>query len=157
MSTTPADPNRPVRYWRPGDGVPGVVRLGVGLYLLCAVAMVLAGILMWTAEPPTYADPARQRTVDTVANLLRWIAVIEIVAAALLSVCVPGLLRGDSRRRFQALVVAGPAIFVALGSWVLGIGGLVQAFIALFLALAALAVYRPAVKTFYGTTTGGTR
>lgn len=151
------DPNRQVRYWRPGEGTPGVVRTAVVLYLVCAVGLLVAALLMWTADPPTSTDPDRQSTIDAIASVLKWLAVIEAVGAVALCVLVPGLLRGDARARTRTLVATGVLLVVSLGSWVLSIGGLVQPVIALLLAFAALAAYRPGVKTFFGQPTGEDR
>jgi hypothetical protein len=77
--------------------------------------------------------------------------------AVFLGVLGPGRRRGDARARFRTLVVTGVLLVVSLGSWLLGIGGLVQPLIALFLAFAALAAYRPGVKTYFGQATGEDR
>ncbi|WP_297008196.1 hypothetical protein [uncultured Corynebacterium sp.] len=151
------DPNRQVRYWRPGDGTPGVVRTAFVLYLLCAVGLLVAALLMWTAEPPTSTDADRQATIDAVASVLKWLAVIEAVGAVALCVAVPGLLRGNARARFRTLVVTGVLLVVSLGSWLLGVSGYIQPLIALVLAFATLAAYRPGVRTFFGEPTGDDR
>ncbi|AGP31659.1 hypothetical protein [Corynebacterium terpenotabidum] len=153
----PADPNRQIRYWRAGEGIPGVVWTGVVLYLLCAVGLIVSALFMWAAEPPTSEDVDRQKTIDAVASALRWIGGVEMIGAGVLCLCVPGLLRGRARHRTLAMAVTGVVVLVALGSWLIGVGGPAQPVLALLLALAALAVYRPAVKTFYGQKTGDDR
>lgn len=151
------DPNRQIRYWRPGERTPGVVRFSFVLYVLCGVGLLVAALLMWTADPPTSSDADRQATIDTIASVLKWLAVIEAVGAVALCVLVPGLLRGDARARFRTLIVTGILLVISLGSWLLRVGGLVQPVIALFLAFAALAAYRPGVKTYFGQATGEDR
>lgn len=151
------DRNRSVRYWRPGEPVPTAVRVAFVLLIVCAIGLLLSGMLMWTADPPETADPDRQRAVDAVATALRWVGSAQIVGAVVLSVTVPGLLRGDARRRLILLVTAILVILVSLGSWVIGVGGVMQPVLALLLAVAALAMYRPAVKTFFGQRTGEDR
>lgn len=145
----PADRNRAIRYWRPGERTPQILRFAVVLLVVCAVGLVLSGFLMWTADPPQPTDADQQRTIDSVATALRWVGSGQIIAAIYLCIAAPGILRGNARRRVHTLVAVGVAILISLGSWVIGVGGLVQPILALLLASAALAMYRPAVKTYF--------
>lgn len=130
----------------PWRKAPRLVRTGFVLVVLGAVGLLLSGILMWTAEPPTDPGPEQRRVIDAVVTALRWTGGIEILAAVVLSAASPGLLLGDPRRRTVTAVAAGVAALTALGIWALGIGGPVQPLLAFILAGAVLAVYRPAVR-----------
>lgn len=149
------DRNRAIRYWRPGEGTPATLKIAVVLVTVSAVGLVLSGFLMWTADPPQPANADQQRTIDSVATALRWIGSGQIIAAIYLCCAAPGILRGHASRRVHTLVAAGVAILISLGSWVIGVGGLIQPILALLLASAALAMYRPAMKTYFEQSTEG--
>ncbi|MEY8566224.1 hypothetical protein [Corynebacterium sp.] len=151
-NSDPGDRNRAIRYWRPGEGIPGSVKTAVVLFLLAAVGLLVSGAMMWTAERPVVDDPARMAYFETLSTNMRWVGSVQILTAVLTALLVPGLLRGDGRRRRRLMTTVAVAAGFTLVGWVFNVGGLEQPLIALAVALGALAMYRPAVRTFFGDT-----
>jgi hypothetical protein len=149
-NSDPGDRNRSIRYWQPGDGVPGSVKVAVVLFLVAAIGLLASGALMWTAERPVVDDPDQMAYIDTLSTNMRWVGTVQVVAGVLVALLIPGLIRGDGRRRRRLMVTAAVAMVFTLVGWVFRAGGLEQALIALVMALGALAMYRPAVRTFFG-------
>lgn len=155
MFPTPAgsgpgdDLNRSVASWRPGDRRPRVVTVAGVLLGLCALFLAVDGVVMVAASPPETSDAATADRWDTIATGLTWLGAVEIILGLILAFLVPGVVRGDARRRSWSAYTAGAAIIVTLACWVFLNGGLGQALLALVLALACLAMYRPAVRTYY--------
>ncbi|WP_414121775.1 hypothetical protein [Corynebacterium nuruki] len=153
MFPTPTGPgndrNRTAAPWRPGDRRPGVVTAAGVLLALCAVLLAVSGVVMVVATPPETSDADLAERWDTIATALTWLGAVEIVIALALAVVVPGVVRGDARRRTWAGGIAGAGILITLVCWVFVNGGLGQAVLALVLAIACLAMYRPAVRTYY--------
>lgn len=149
-NSDPGDRNRAIRYWKPGDGTPGSVKTAVVLFLIAAVGLLVSGAMMWTAHRPVVDDPEHMEYIRTVSTNMKWVGTVQIVAALVLAVVLPGLLRGDARRRRWVLVAASVAMGFTLVGWVLNLGTYEQPLLALAMALGALAMYRPAVRTFFG-------
>ncbi|WP_448259247.1 hypothetical protein [Corynebacterium kalidii] len=149
-NSDPGDRNRAIRYWQPGDGVPGSVKVAVMLFLVAAIGLLASGAVMWTAERPVVDDPDQMAYIDTLSTNMRWVGTVQVVTGILVASLIPGLLRGDGRRRRLLMIAAAVAMAFTLVGWVFRAGGLEQALIALVMALGALAMYRPAVRTFFG-------
>jgi cell division protein FtsW (lipid II flippase) len=144
-----ADRNRAVLRWRQGDPRPRVVTVAGVLLGLCALILAVSGVVMILATPPETSDPDTADWWNTIATALTWLGAAEIVIGLAVAALMPGMVRGDARRRSWCAYVAGAGILVTLACWVFFNGGLGQALIALVLALSCLAMYRPAVSTYY--------
>lgn len=153
-NSDPGDRNRAIRYWQPGDGIPGTVRTAFVLFILAAIGLLVSGAMMWFVERPVVDDPEHMEYIRTVSTNMKWVGSVQIIAALLIAVMVPGLLRGDSRRRRWVMVGAAAAMLITLLAWVMNLGTYEQPVIALMLALGALAMYRPAVRTYFGGSPG---
>ncbi|WP_420099322.1 hypothetical protein [Corynebacterium sp.] len=151
-NSDPGDRNRSIRYWRPGDGVPGSVRVAVVLFLVSAVGLIASGAVMWTAERPVVDDPDHMAYIETLSANMRWVGSVQVVAGVAVALLIPGVIRGVGRRRRWLMTVAAVAMGFTLVGWVFNVGGLEQPLLALAMALGALAMYRPAVRTFFGET-----
>lgn len=149
-NSDPGDRNRAINYWEPGDGIPGAVKVAFILFVLAGVGLLVSGVTMWTADRPVVDDPDHMAFIETVSTNMKWVGTVQLVTGVLLAVLIPGLLRGIARRRRWVMVTVSVALLFTLGGWVLGVGGLEQPLTGLVLALASLAMYRPAVRTFFG-------
>lgn len=149
-NSDPGDRNRAVNYWQPGDGIPGAVKAAFLLLVLAGVGLLVSGVTMWTTERPVVDDPDHMEFLETVWMNMRWVGSIQLIAGVALAVLIPGLLRGNARRRRWVMVTVSVALLFSLGGWVFNVGGLEQPMVGLALALGALAMYRPAVRTFFG-------
>lgn len=153
-NSDPGDRNRAINYWRPGDGIPGTVKTAFVLFLVAGIGLLVSGAMMWLVERPVVDDPEHMEYIRTVSTNMKWVGGVQIIAALAVAALLPGLLRGDGRRRRWVLVAAAVAMIFTLLGWVLDFGTWEQPLIALALALGCLAMYRPSVRTYYGGTPG---
>ncbi|MGN0097529.1 MAG: hypothetical protein ACI38U_15875 [Corynebacterium sp.] len=149
-NSDPGDRNRAIRYWKPGDGTPGSVKTAVVLFLIAAVGLLVSGAMMWTADRPVVDDADQMAYVETLSSNMKWVGSIQILAALVIALLIPALVRGNGRRRRWLMITASVAMGFTLVGWVFNVGGLEQPLLALAMALGALAMYRPAVRTFFG-------
>lgn len=153
-NSDPGDRNRAIRYWAPGDGIPGAVKVAVVLFIVAGIGLLVSGVVMWVVERPVVDDAEQMAYVETLSANMRWVGSIQIIAAVAVGVLVPGLLKGDARRRRWLMIAVAVAMGFTLVGWVFNVGDMEQPLVALFLALASLAMYRPAVRTYFGDTPG---
>lgn len=153
-NSDPGDRNRAIRYWTPGDGIPGSVKVAVVLFVAAGIGLLLSGVMMWVVERPVVDDAEQMAYVETLSANMRWVGTVQVIAAVAVGVLVPGLLKGDARRRRRLMIAAAVAMGFTLVGWVFNVGGLEQPLVALFLAVACLAMYRPAVRTYFGESPG---
>lgn len=153
-NSDPGDANRRINYWQPGDGIPGTVKFAFVLLLLSAMTLLYSGFMMWTVERPVVDDADQMDHINTVSTNLKWVGTVQIIGAVLIALLMPSLLRGDGRRRRWLMTVIALTMAFTLVGWVFRLGGLEQALIALALACAALAMFRPALRTYFGGSPG---
>lgn len=150
----PNDPNRRINYWQPGDGIPGTAKVAFVLLLISSIALLYSGIDMWLDKPPAAEDADQQTAFDFVSTNLKWVGTVQIAGALLMALLMPALLRGDGKlRRWLMTVILVTMAFTLVG-WVFGLSATWQALIALLMALALLAMYRPALRTYFGGSPG---
>ncbi|AHW63094.1 hypothetical protein [Corynebacterium glyciniphilum] len=151
-NSDPGDRNRAIRYWKPGDGTPGVVKTAVVLFLIAAIGLLASGAMMWTAHRPVVEDADHMAYIETLSSNMRWVGSVQVIAAVVIALLIPGLVRGNGRRRRWLMIATAVVMGFTLVGWVFNVGGLEQPLLALAMALGALAMYRPAVRTFFGET-----
>ncbi|MGO1948193.1 MAG: hypothetical protein ACTH1D_01085 [Mycobacteriaceae bacterium] len=153
-NSDPGDENRRINYWRPGDGIPGSVKIAFVLLLVAGIGLLASGVMMWTADRPVVDDADQMAHINTVSTNLKWVGTVQIVGAVAMALLLPALLRGDGRRRRWLMIAVSVTMGFTLVGWVFSLGGLEQPLLALAMACAALAMYRPAGRTFFGGTPG---
>lgn len=153
-NSDPNDPNRRIDYWQPGDGIPGTAKTAFVLLLISSIGLLYSGVMMWIIERPVVDDVEQMAHINTVSTNMKWVGTVQIAGALLIALLLPALLKGDGKRRRWLMVVISITMVFTVLAWVMGIGGLEHALIALVMALAALAMYRPTVRTFFGGSPG---
>ncbi|MGJ4049890.1 hypothetical protein ACN4DP_02805 [Corynebacterium macclintockiae] len=144
------DPNRRVAYWQPGDPTPRMVIASFAMLVFGGAIMVLVGVLSLTASwdrEPTSAEEAEH--MRFMINNVRILGGINVVVGALLVFFAPGVRDGYRGKRRLVLWLGAIGILFMLAGWVFGFTGPGQALIALWVAVALLMAYRPAVNQFF--------
>lgn len=144
----PNDLNRRRNVSLPSDGDwPKSLRWGYVLCVVSAILMLLSGLLMlsngYIGDPNE--DPA---IIDSFLLNMRFNAWFNIIAALVIAV-LAAQLRGGGRisRRWLAGVIA-LSLFVNVASFAIQVGGLGLMVIVVFLAFAALFLFRPAANEY---------
>lgn len=144
------DQNRRINYWKPGEPTPRAVVIGFALILVAAAMMIFFGVNMFLLDwdrPPS--SPEEAERMEFVRNNVRILGGINAVLGAALAFLAPKIRDGHRRQRRWALWIGALAIFFMLAGWVFRFTPVGQAVIALMLAFAFLAVYRPAAEPYF--------
>ncbi|MDN8578571.1 hypothetical protein [Corynebacterium bovis] len=145
----PRDRNRAVRVWTEGDGVPTAVTVATVLLLLVSVLLLIMGVVLWTVDRPEGVDAAHREYIRNRSVNMRVVGTVQIIGALALAWLAPSVRRGDARRRRWTLAVAAVMLFFTLAAFLFALGAAGQAVIAVVLAAACLAMYRPSVTPYF--------
>ena len=143
MSSTDSEPTSPAG----GQPRPPMVTAARWVFIIAAVLMVLAGLILASAHYTGHED---SDFIHAWERNMRIVGIANVLLGCAIGFTVAPMSAGNRRARVVLIALTAGGIALNIMAFVIHVGGFVLALIAVLLAIAVMCMVQPSARSYFG-------